>query len=127
MAHVGLVPVGHAVAVGIGDTRVEVNSVAVLVQLAGKTAGEPRCSAIGRVGPAEFFRGVQAVSVSVRRCVRGVVFVKPLKHHFTTVNGRPVHPFLEQRLVNIRNQVAVRVRVGRGRPIGLIGVHVGNV
>ncbi len=65
MTHVGLVPVGHAVAVGVGDARVEVHPVVVFVKLTCETTRKPWCCAVGRVGPTEFFSGIQPVPVAV--------------------------------------------------------------
>ena len=65
VAHVGLVPVRHPVAVGVGHPRVEVDAVVVFIQLARQPTRKPRCRAVGRVGPAEFFRGVQSVVIPV--------------------------------------------------------------
>ena len=65
MTHVGLVSVGHAVTVGVGDTRVKVHPVVVFVKLTCETAGKTWGCAVGRVGPAEFFGGVQPVPVAV--------------------------------------------------------------
>ena len=65
MAHVGLVSVGHAVAVGVGDARVEVHPVVVFIELSRKATRKTWGCAVGRVGPTEFFGGVQAVPVAV--------------------------------------------------------------
>ena len=65
VTHVGLVSVGHTVAVGIGDTRVEVHPIVVFIELSCQTTREPRGCAVGGVGPAEFFGSVQAVPVAV--------------------------------------------------------------
>ena len=41
VAHVRLVSIGHTVAVGVGNTGVEVDAVAVFIQLSGETLGKP--------------------------------------------------------------------------------------
>ncbi len=65
MTHVGLVPVGHAVAVGVGDARVEVHPVVVFIELSCEATRKPRGRAVGRIRPAELFGGVQTVAISV--------------------------------------------------------------
>ncbi len=65
MTHVGLVSVGHAVTIGVGDARVKVHPVVVFVKLTCETTRKPWCCAVGRVGPTEFFSGIQPVPVAV--------------------------------------------------------------
>ena len=65
VTHVGLVSVRHPVAVRIRHPRVEVDAIVVFVKLARQSTRETRCRTVGRVGPTEFFRGVQSVVVPV--------------------------------------------------------------
>ena len=127
VTHVGLVTVGHAVAIGIRQPRVEVDTVVVLIQIARQSAREAGFGAICRIGPTEFLGGVQAIVVSVGVGIRSIVLVHALYGHTTTIGSRPIHPFLKQRFVNVRNQIPVGIRVWRRRLCRVIGVDIGDV
>ena len=126
LAHVGFVTVRHPVAIGVSNPGVEVDAVVVLIQFASETTGKPGFGAVCRVGPAKLFGGVQAVHVKVDKGIRTVVLVKPFDDDFTTVNGRPIHPFLKQRFVNVGNEIAVGVGVGRRRAVRVVRMDVGD-
>ena len=122
--HVRLVSIGHAVAVRIGHTGVEVDAVAVFIQLSGETSREAWCRAVCGIGPAELLSGVEPVPVSVDGGVGSVVFVQTLNDDVPAVHGRPVHPFFEQGFVDVGDQIPVGVGVGWRCPVRVVGVDV---
>ncbi len=69
LAHVRFKTVGHAVAIRIGHTWVKVDAIVVFIELAREPTWEAWCCAVRRVGPTEFFSGVQAVPVDVQGCI----------------------------------------------------------
>ena len=127
MTHVGLVSIGHAVTVGIGHTRVEVNTVAVLVQFSGQASWEAGCRTVRRVRPTELLGSVQPVQVSVNGSVRSVVLVESGNDDIAPINRRPIHPFFKQGFVDVGNQITVCIRIRRRRSVGIIGVNVGDI
>ena len=127
MTHVGLVSIGHAVTVGIGHTRVEVNTVAVLVQFSGQASWEAGCRTVRRVRPTELLGSVQPVQVSVNGSVRSVVLVESGNDDIAPINRRPIHPFFKQGFVDVGDQITVCIRIRRRRSVGIIGVNVGDI
>ena len=127
LAHVGFETIGHPVSIGVGHSRVKVHTVAVLIQFTRQPSRETRSSAICRIGPTKLLRGVEPVKISVRVRIGGIVFVQSLHRHGATVRCSPVHPPFKQGLVDIGNQVTVRIGVWRRRLGGVIGVNVGDV